>query len=73
MGKETITFGDIEVEKQIFHSHKNPVSIYDVNIDKIVISNKVSFGKRGFKYFIGYENSSRKTRVQSQASNEITW
>ena len=73
MGKETITFGDIEVEKQIFHSHKKPISIYDVNIDKIVISNKVSCGKRGFKYFIGYENSSRKTRVQSQASNEITW
>ena len=32
MGKEIITFGDIEVEKQKFHKHKNPVLIYDVDI-----------------------------------------
>ena len=44
MGKEIITFGDIEIEKQKFHSHKNQISIYDVNIDRIVVSNKVPFG-----------------------------
>ena len=43
MGKETITFGKIEVEKQKFHQHKSPISIYDVNIDRIVIPNKVLF------------------------------
>ena len=30
--------------------------IYDVNIDRIVISNRVCFGKKGFQYFVGYEN-----------------
>ena len=32
------------------------VSIYDVNIDRIVVSNKVSFGKKVFKSFIGYKD-----------------
>ena len=56
MAKEIITFGDIETEKESFHSHKNPISRYDVNSNRIVISNKVTFGRKGFKYFIGCEN-----------------
>ena len=32
----------------------------DINIDRIVVSNKVPFGKNGFKYFIGYEDDSGK-------------
>ena len=28
----------------------------DVNIDRIVVSNKVPFGRKGFKYFMGFEN-----------------
>ena len=28
--------------------------------DRIVVSNKVSLGKKGFKYFIGYENDDEK-------------
>ena len=48
--EKVIKFGDIELYKQRFHQHKEPISI------KIVVSNKVSFGKKGFKYFIGYKN-----------------
>ena len=48
MGNGMIKFGDAEVEKHKFHQHKNPISIYDVDIDKIVISKKVSFGKKRF-------------------------
>ena len=29
------------------------MSIYDVNVDRIVVNNRVSFGKKGFKHFIG--------------------
>ena len=54
MGKEIIAFGNIEVEKQKCHQHENPRSIYDVNINRIIVSNKVPFGKKGFKYFAGY-------------------
>ena len=52
--------GDIEVEKHNFHQHKILISIYDVNIDRIVVSNKVRFGKRGFKYFIECKDYSEK-------------
>ena len=38
MGKEIVTFGNNEFEKQLFHSCRNPISIYDINIDKIVVS-----------------------------------
>ena len=27
-----------------------------IDINKIVVSNKVSFGKKGFRYFIGYKD-----------------
>ena len=33
--------------------------IYDVDINKVLVSNKVSFGKRGFKHFIGYKDGKR--------------
>ena len=33
-----------------------PISIKIIDINKIVASNKVSFGKKGFKYFIGYKD-----------------
>ena len=60
MGKTIIKFDDIEIKKQKFHQHKRPVSIKNVDINKIVVSNKVSFGKKGFKYFIGYKDGKIK-------------
>ena len=48
-----IKFGDIEIEKQRFYQHKRPTSKINIDINKIVVSNKVSFGKKCFKYFIG--------------------
>ena len=50
MEKASIKFGDIEIEKQ-FHEHKRPISIKNIDINEIVVSNKVSFGKKSFKYF----------------------
>ena len=58
--KTTLKFGDTEIQKQEFHQHKRPISIKCIDINKIVVSNKVSFGKKGFKYFIGYKNFSSK-------------
>ena len=37
MSKKIITFDDITIEKQNFHSVKYPISIYDVKIDKVVV------------------------------------
>ena len=60
MGKEIKTFDVIEVEKEKCDQRRSLVSIYDVNINKIVVFNKVPFGKIGFKYFTGYEDDSEK-------------
>ena len=51
MNKEIITLGKIEKHK--FHYHKNPVLMDDVDIDKILISNKVFVGTNCFSCFIG--------------------
>ena len=57
--KETITFGNNEVEKRSFHQYKSPILINDVGISKIVVSNRVSFGKKVCKYFVVYEEDKK--------------
>ena len=43
MEKAIIKFVDIEIEK-----HKIPISINNIDINKKVVSNKVSFSKKRF-------------------------
>ena len=50
MDKKIIIFGNIDVEKHKFHQYKNAISIYDLNIDRIVVSNKVPFSKKCYMY-----------------------
>ena len=57
--EKIIIFGIIEIQKQKFHQHKRPISMKNVDINKIVVSNKVSFGKKVFKYFIGYKDAKK--------------
>ena len=59
MEKTIIKFGDIEIEKQKFHQHKRPISIKNLDINKIRVSNKISFGKKGLKYFIGCKDAKK--------------
>ena len=54
MGKETLTFGDIEIEKNKFYSHKSPVPVSDIDIENVLVSKKISFGEKNYKYFIDY-------------------
>ena len=55
--EKIIKFGDIEIQKQKYHQHKELISIKNIDFNKIVVSNKVSFGKKGFKCFIGYKDA----------------
>ena len=57
MERTIFKFGDIEIQKQKLHLHEKPISIKNIDINKIVVSNKVSFGKKGFKYLIGYRDA----------------
>ena len=61
--KTIIKFDDIKILKQEFHLHKRPISIKNVDIDKTVVSNTVPFGKKGFKYFIGYKDAKEIKRL----------
>ena len=56
MEKTIIKFGDTEIEKRKFHQNKRPISIKNININKIVVFNMVAFDQKGFKYFISYKD-----------------
>ena len=53
MEKTIIKYRYIEIQKQKVPLDKGPISIKNIDINKIVVSSKVSFGKKGFKYFSG--------------------
>ena len=48
-------FGEIENERHKLHQHKNPILIYNTDNNKMLVPNKVFFGKRGLKGFISYK------------------
>ena len=43
MGKEIITFGDIKIEKHTSYRFKSPIFSEDVDIDNILVSNKICY------------------------------
>ena len=53
MNEKIIKFGDIEIEEYEFYQC---ISINNIDISKIVVSNQLPFGKQDFKYFIGYKD-----------------
>ena len=82
MDKEIIATGYTEIEKRKFHHQKNPILIDDVDINKMVASNKVSFGTKSFKYFIGYKDNEKvkplyimlfKMNGYTKSFNETKW
>ena len=49
MGKEILTFGNIEIEKhKLYHYFSG-----DADIDNASVSNKISFGEKNYKCFVG--------------------
>ena len=59
MEKTIIKFGDIKMKKQKFHQYKRPISIDNIDVDKIVVSKNLSFDKNRFKYFISNKNTKK--------------
>ena len=47
--KKNIRFDDTDIEKYKFHHHKSPILGNNIVINKLAVSNKVSFGKKDFK------------------------
>ena len=63
MEKTIIEFDDIEIEKQNIHQYKRPISIKNIDINKIVVFNKFSFVQRSFEYFIGYKDAKKNRNL----------
>ena len=51
---KTLEFNDIEVNKKDFHDAKKAIPLNLVNVNNIIISNKVKNSNDTYKYFIGY-------------------
>ena len=54
MRKDILTFGDIKIEKNEFSPNKTPIFLKDVDIERVLVCNKISFGEKNYKYFIVY-------------------
>ena len=46
MGKEILTSGNIEIEKNKCYHHKTPIILGDIDIEKVLVSKTISFGEK---------------------------
>ena len=57
MSGKDIIFNDKKVNKSDFCKNKKVIKIDEIDVNKIFVSKKESYGKKGsFKYFIGYSD-----------------
>ena len=52
MGKESLTFGSTEIEKDKFYHHKTSNFLGDVDVEEVLVSNKISFGKKSISILL---------------------
>ena len=50
---------DTEIEELEFHQHKRPISIKNIDINKVVVCHRLPFSEQNFKYFIGYKDDKK--------------
>ena len=51
----------LKLKKKIYH-HKSRIFLEDRDIEKVLVSNKISFSKETYKYFIGYLYNDHKVK-----------
>ena len=71
MGKKILMFGDIEIEKYKFYHHKSPILLEHADIEKVLVSNKISSGEKSYKYFIGYSYNNHKVKPSHNAKQAL--
>ena len=58
MNGKNIIFDDKKINKSNFYKNKKPSKIDEINVDKIQVSKRESYGKKGsLKYFIEYNDN----------------
>ena len=55
MNKKTLEFNNIKLNEKEFHKSKEPIDLFSVDLDQIVVSDRFKHNDEGFKYFIGYQ------------------
>ena len=64
-------FDDTETKRQKFYQHKSPILISNIDVNKIVVSNKFPFSKQDFKYFSRYKDANKnKTFMHIPSKNK---
>ena len=57
MSGKSINFEDKKINKSNFYKSKKIFNIYDLDVNKVLVSKKESYGtKNSLKYFIGYND-----------------
>ena len=57
MSGKSINFDDKKIDKSSFYKNKKLFSLNDIDVNKILVSKKESYGtKNSLKYFIGYDD-----------------
>ena len=54
MSEKTLKINNIRLNKKEFHKSKEPTDLLSVDLDQIVVSDKLKHNDEGFKHFIGY-------------------
>ena len=54
MSKEISAFGNVEIEEKNFSHHITPIFLLKVDIEKVLVFNKIFLAKKNYKYFISY-------------------
>ena len=55
MSEKTLQFNNIILNKKKFHRSKEPLELFSVNVDQMVVSDKFKHNNKVFKHFIGYQ------------------
>ena len=59
------------MEEYKFHHNKSFISISSVDINKILVSNKLPFSKEDFKHFIGYGDTKKISLFMQTPSRNV--
>ena len=63
MTQKAVNFDDKKINKNTFYKNNKLFSIHDIDTEKILVSKKESYGKKGsLKYFIGYNDEDSTIR-----------
>ena len=60
MSEKTLKFDNVRFNKKEFHKSKQPIDLDLINVDKIVVSDKLKHNDDRFKCFIGYKEGNAK-------------